>query len=86
MIIEKKVWPEFFQKILDGKKNAEIRLADFDLKKGDSLVLREYSPDIKEYTGRKITKKIKNLNRVDLTHMYDLKRIQEQGVYLIEFE
>ena len=29
---EKKVWPEYFQKILDGNKTFEIRLADLDIK------------------------------------------------------
>ncbi len=86
MRIEKKIWPEYFEKILSGKKNAEIRLADFDLKKGDSLVLREYSPGINEYTGRKITKKIKSLNKVDLSKMYKLENIKKYGVYLIELE
>jgi len=28
--IEKKVWPEYFQAIVEGKKNFEVRLADFD--------------------------------------------------------
>ncbi len=86
MRIEKKIWPEHFEKILNGEKNAEIRLADFNLKVGDRLVLREYDPDTRKYSGRKIIKQVKNLNEVDLTHMYDLKKIQLYGVYLIEFE
>ena len=28
MRIEKKAWPEFFQKMIDGEKNFELRLAD----------------------------------------------------------
>jgi len=27
--IEKKVWPEYFQHIVDGKKTFELRLNDF---------------------------------------------------------
>lgn len=86
MRIEKKIWPEYFEKILEGKKNAEIRLKDFNLKEGDELVLKEYNPVTRRYTGNKITKKVKNLNEIDLTKMYDLKKMQEYGVYLIEFE
>ncbi len=86
MKIEKKIWSEYFENILNGKKNTEIRLADFNLKVGDTLVLREYSPDIKQYTGRKITKKVKNLNRVNLDKMYKLQDIKKHGVYLIELE
>jgi len=54
--IEKKVWPKFFQKILDGDKTFELRLADFECKLGDILVLREWDSEIKEYTGRVLEK------------------------------
>lgn len=37
MIIEKKVWPEYFQTILDGKKKFELRIADFECNVGDTL-------------------------------------------------
>lgn len=47
MIIEKKVWPEWFQKILDGVKTFEVRLADFECNSGDILVLKEWSPETK---------------------------------------
>lgn len=57
MKIEKKTWPEFFEEILNGKKKFELRLADFDIKSGDILVLREWDPETKDYTGRKIEKK-----------------------------
>ena len=45
MKIEKKVWPEYFQKILDGKKTYELRLADFECNPGDILVLKERNPE-----------------------------------------
>jgi len=86
MIIEKKVWPEYFEKILSGEKNADIRLADFDLKIRDKLVLREYDPNTRKYSGRKITKKVKNLNKISLDKMYNLQDIKKHGVYLIELE
>ena len=54
MKIEKKVWPEYFQKIIDGVKTYELRLADFECNQGDVLVLKEWHPKTKEYTGRTI--------------------------------
>ena len=40
-IVYKKVWPEFFEKIISGKKKFELRLADFEINEGDTLVLDE---------------------------------------------
>jgi ribosomal protein S17 len=39
--IEKKVWLNYFQAILEGKKTYEFRLNDFECNEGDILVLRE---------------------------------------------
>ena len=52
--IHKKVWSEYFEKIISGKKKLELRLADFEINEGDTLVLEEWDKDKKEYTGRKI--------------------------------
>lgn len=43
-VVDKKVWPEFFQLILDGKKKFELRLADFECRPGDVLRLCEWDP------------------------------------------
>jgi hypothetical protein len=47
-----------FGAILDGKKTFDLRLADFKIEVGDILVLREYDPKTKGYTGRVLEKKI----------------------------
>lgn len=41
MKILKKVQHEYFEAVLEGKKQFEIRLADFKYKPGDILVLLE---------------------------------------------
>lgn len=56
--IEKKTWPEYFQDILEGKKNFDLRLNDFDCEVGDILIFKEYDPEKKEYTGREVEKEI----------------------------
>ncbi|MBI5071763.1 DUF3850 domain-containing protein [Candidatus Falkowbacteria bacterium] len=45
MRIEKKIRPEFFDKISNGEKNFELRLADWECAPGDVLVLREWDPE-----------------------------------------
>jgi ribosomal protein S17 len=58
MKIEKKAWPEFFQKIMDNVKTFDLRLDYFECNPGDVLVLREWDPKQKEYTGRILEKEI----------------------------
>jgi len=58
MEIHKKIWPEFYQLILEGKKKYELRLGDFECKLGDILVLQEWNPETEEYTGRELEKKV----------------------------
>ena len=56
--VKKKCWSEFFEQVLRGEKQYDVRLADFVCNPGDTLVLEEYDPNTKKYTGRKIEKKI----------------------------
>ena len=86
MEIKKKTWPEYFQMILDGKKKFELRLADFELKEGDTLVLEEYEPKSKKYTGRKVAKKVKSLIKINplKMQMYSEDEIKKHGLYVID--
>lgn len=86
MEIKKKTWPELFQKVLDGKKTVDVRLADFDLNEGDVLILEEYNPKTKEHTGRTIKKKVKNLNKIKLTEFHSVEDIEKYGHWVIELE
>ena len=86
MEIRKKTWPELFQKMLDGKKTTDLRLADFEIKEGDVLVLEEYNPETKSYTGRVLKKRVKNLNKVKLTDFHSPEDISKHGHWIIELE
>lgn len=72
--IRRKTWLELFQRMFDNKKNTAVRLADFDVGEGDTLVLEEYDPKTDEYTGRKLTKTVKQLNKVFLAVSALVKR------------
>jgi len=82
--IIKKTWPEFFEQILKGEKKFELRLADFEVKEGDILVLKEYDPKKKEFTGRKIKKIVGKVIFVNPTKMYSLDEIETRGFNIIE--
>ncbi len=87
--IEKKVWPEYFQQILDGSKTFELRLNDFDIEEGDTLVLKEWSPDTKDYTGRILEKKVGYVGKWkidDLTVFWSRDSIEEKGLQIISLK
>ncbi len=86
MRIEKKTWPGYFEKVLEGTKNFEARLADFECNPGDTLVLREWDPRTKSYTGRVIEKKVKYVVRTkDLKYWSD-EEVEEYGFQFISFD
>jgi NTP pyrophosphatase (non-canonical NTP hydrolase)/ribosomal protein S17 len=86
MRIEKKVWPEFFQKILDGEKTFELRLADFECKPGDILVLQEWDPGTKEYTGRVLEKKVTYVLQTRNVKFWPKEEVERCGFQIIAWE
>ncbi|RLG21244.1 RNA-binding protein [Candidatus Micrarchaeota archaeon] len=86
MRIEKKIWPEYFQKIIDGVKTFELRLADFECRPGDILVLREWDPRTKEYTGRVIEKKVTYVAKSKDMRSWPDEDIRKYGFLVIGFK
>jgi len=50
-----KTWPIFFWDVVTGAKTFEIRKDDRNFKVGHKLVLKEYDPETKIYTGEECT-------------------------------
>lgn len=53
-----KCWPPYFGAVAAGDKPFEVRQADRDYRVGDVLLLREWRPDWRDYTGRLVRKRI----------------------------
>jgi len=83
-IIKKKTWPKLFKLVKSGKKKFDLRLADFRVREGDTLILEEYDPKKKKYTGRKIQKKVKFVLKVKLNDFGQEKEIIKRGLYIIQ--
>ncbi len=86
MKIEKKVWPEYFQKITDGVKTYELRLADFECKPGDILVLKEWNQKTKQYTGRVLEKKVTYVGKTKGQTFWPKEDVEKYGFQIIAFK
>ncbi|MFH1178561.1 MAG: DUF3850 domain-containing protein [bacterium] len=87
--IEKKVWPEYFQQIIDNKKTFEVRLNDFEIEEGDTLALREWDPNTKSYTGRKIEKEVGYVGKWkigELEKFWSREDIDNKGIQVISLK
>lgn len=53
-----KIQPQYFNEVISGKKNFEIRKNDRDFRVGDTLLLKEFIPEKQEFTGRSVEKEV----------------------------
>lgn len=84
--VEKKCHPEYFQQILDGRKTYELRLNDFEIREGDILLLREWDPEKKNYTGRKLERKAGFVGKWkidELAKFNPIEEFKEKGFQII---
>ncbi|MFA5385661.1 MAG: DUF3850 domain-containing protein [Eubacteriales bacterium] len=85
--IRKKIWLEYFEAVASGKKKCELRLNDFEIGEGDILVLEEWDPRKKEYTGRKIEKKVTYVKKFKIEDLFwPEEEIKEKGIQIISLE
>ncbi len=85
MVIKKKIWPESFEAVQSGKKNFELRLQDFNIQEGDTLILEEWDPQTKQYTGRSLEKKVGYVLKFKPEELpfYSPAEVKEKGLQVI---
>lgn len=86
MKIEKKIWPKHFEKIKSGEKTFELRLADWECNPADTLLLREWNPVTKEYTGRAIEKKATYVLKTKDVKFWPQEDVEKYGFQIISIE
>ena len=85
--IKKKIWPEYFEAVVSGKKKYELRLNDFEINEGDTLILEEWDPKTKEYTGRNVEKKATYVGKFMIDKSFwPEEQIKEKGIQIISLE
>ena len=85
MIVEKKSWPSEFGSIRSGAKRFDARLADWRCRPGDTLVLREWNPKTRRYTGRVVRKKVRYVVKTKSFKYFTKKEINKYGLQIIGF-
>jgi ASC-1-like (ASCH) protein len=88
-IIRKKLHPIYFEPVATGKKSFDFRIADFEIKDGDTLILEEWDPKTKKYTGRSIIKKVNYVKKFTLDGIekeFGIARdtLDKNGFYVID--
>lgn len=83
MQIEKKILIEYFDKVLSGEKNFEVRLADWECSVGDTLVLKEWDVESKGYTGRELVKTISYILKTKDIHLFEVEAVDKFGYQII---
>jgi ASC-1-like (ASCH) protein len=84
--IHKKVWKEYFELILAGKKKFELRLADFEIKEDDTLILEEWDKDKQKYTGRKIEADVNFVLKTKDMKFWSQEDVDKYGFQIIQFD
>ena len=84
--IEKKIYSKWYQKIENGTKKFELRLADFSSNKGDRLILKEWNPKTRQYTGKEIEKKITQVIKTKDINYWTQEEIDKYGLQIIFFD
>lgn len=79
-IIKKKIPPDFYELVNSNKKNFELRLNDFEIKEGDTIILEEWDPKTKEYTGRTIEREVGYVLKFKLNTFNQEDLIKEKGL------
>lgn len=56
--VTKKILPNDFRDVLDGYKTFELRKDENDIQPGDTLILKEWNPAEKSFTGLQVEKQV----------------------------
>jgi len=81
--IEKKVLAKYFNEIQLGRKTFELRLADWDCRTGDILVLIEINDETKVPTGRTLQRAVGFVGKTKDIDFWTPEEIEKYGYQII---
>ena len=75
---ELKIWPPFFEPLLDGRKRFEVRFNDRGFWVGDHILFREWEPESKAYTGHNLLMRVRYI--LAGGPLYDQNELKQTGL------
>ena len=84
--IEKKMWLESYEAVLSGVKTYDLRLADWKIESGDTIVFREWNPDTEQYTGRQMERKVGYVGKTKDWEVWPKEDIEKYGFQIISLQ
>ncbi|MFZ2390372.1 MAG: DUF3850 domain-containing protein [Minisyncoccales bacterium] len=84
--IKKKIPPDFYDLVNSNKKNFELRLNEFEVEEGDTLILEEWDPKTKEYTGRTIEREVGYVLKFKLNDFGQEEMIKKKGLVIFSLK
>jgi hypothetical protein len=85
-IIKKKIPPDFYELVNSDKKNFELRLNEFEVEEGDTIILEEWDPKTREYTGRTIEREVGYVLKFKLNDFNQEDLIKEKGLVVFSLK
>lgn len=88
-VVTKKISPQYFELIYAGKKTYELRLNDFEIKEGDTLLLEEWTDDNPRIkTGRTLEKNVTYIGRFKPNEITwaTADEVNSKGLQIISFK
>lgn len=84
MVIKKKIWPAYFERVVAGQKKFELRLGDFAAAEGDTLILEEWDPQTKQYSGRTVETTVTGVLKTKDVSFWPPEEIERHGYQVIQ--
>lgn len=82
-VVHKKAYPALFEEVASGRKTFDLRLADFDCRPGDTLVLDEITEGDKRPTGRSVRRKVGYVLKTKDLDFFVPEDVQKYGYQII---
>ncbi len=86
MKIEKKLKKEFFENVVSGAMNTDLRIADFECNEGDIIAFKEWDGESKTFTGREVEKTVVFSVKFDRPRTWTEEEIEKYGFVTISFK